>query len=180
MRGQLRRHQEEGGRSWSNSEFRSGYSGTPTHPSIHPSNHPSLPRLREARGSVRACCLPSSFLWPVLVRVPSLIVGGGRGGQRQRCQHEECVCTRPHPSFVHRARPVASPFPPSPPSLLLAPRPSSRPSIAPPRARPRAQGRGWFYKWRNESLARADGLRRMLRQDAEMSPDYAFSRCCNI
>lgn len=106
-----------------------------SHSPIHPSNHPSLPRLREARGSVRACCLPSSFLWPVLVRVPSLIVGGGRGGQRQRCQHEECVCTRPHPSFVHRARPVASPFPllPPPCCLRLVPRrvrPSRHPAPA--------------------------------------------------
>ena len=177
MREQLRRHHEEGGRSWSNSEFRSGYSGTPTHPSILP----SLPQLREARGSVRACCLPSSFLRPVLVRVPSLVVGG-RGGQRQRCQHEECVCTRPRPSFVHRARPVASPFPllPPPCCLRLVPR-RVRPSRYPAPALRHRAGVGFTNGETSHSRARMACLECCGRTQ-EMSPDYVclVCRCCNI
>ena len=57
MRGQLRRHQEEGGRSWSNSEFRSGYSGTPTHPSIHP----FLGCAKRAAASALVAFLPPFF-----------------------------------------------------------------------------------------------------------------------
>ena len=61
MRGQLRRHQEEGGRSWSNSEFRSGYSGTPTHPSIHPTIHPFLGCAKRAAASALVAFLPPFF-----------------------------------------------------------------------------------------------------------------------